>query len=124
MLSLAELVKEVLIEFVATLPLLLVIVGAISADLIESRVVRRAVFVVLARALPVLAVSRVMVALTTCAELLVLDHAKHFSFGCLVVEAGHAHEFDSPLTDSIFEVFPLGLVHNEHHSVVHRELLI
>jgi len=54
-----------------------------------------------------------------------LEHAEDFGLRLVVVEAGHADEFDAALVDPVLEVVSLRLVHYQHHAVVHsRELLV
>ena len=84
---------------------------------------RRIVLLVLTRAIvpPVLTLSRVV----PTPELLIMQHAEYFSFRLAVTVALHADKFDAALIDVIFEVIPLGLIHNQYDSVVHcRELLL
>ena len=66
-----------------------------------------------------------MPALPTGPELLIMQHTENFSFRLVVTEALHADKFDAALIDAIFEVIPLGRVHNQYDSVIHRtELLL
>ena len=70
---------------------------------------------------PVLTLSRVV----PTPKLLIMQHAEHFSFRLAVTVALHADKFYAALIDVIFEVIPLGLIHNQYDSVVHcRELLL